>query len=201
MQSISASSTPSTWASTHVRSEQPDATRDIASDWPRPAAGSPLRALAPAVVVQRERGPVLVGQPLEPAQQIGAARLGGERHRPRAHPPVQPAVPLLDERGGAVHRLGGRSSAAAGTARRGRCTHSPIITRMPASVVGLQARVGELGAARVHEAHRAVLRAARRCRAEWWRTPPLPSSPVCSLNTWLSGLPASSGKMPRTAWA
>jgi hypothetical protein len=115
-----------------------------------------LAGLGPAVVVQGQAGAMLVRHPLERAQQLGAAGLVGERHGPGPDPTLEPPVPLLDERGGARDRLRGRI--ARELPRSLLVGHRLAEHHADARVlVRLQAGVGELRAARVEEAHRAVL--------------------------------------------
>src|SRR5262249_56098649 len=57
-----------------------------------------LARLRPAAVMEREERLVLVGDALDPAQEIGAARLRRERHGPGPDAAVEPSLPLAEER-------------------------------------------------------------------------------------------------------
>ncbi len=114
-----------------------------------------LARLGPAVVVQGQTGVLLVHHVLQGLEQARAARLVRERHRPGANPPVESPVPLREERGRPRHRL--RRRVARQGPRRGLIGHALAQDHPDTRVlVGLQARVRELGAAGIEEAHRSV---------------------------------------------
>ena len=139
----------------HVGAEHPVRFEILGGTQPVPREGLPPRVGA-ASVVEREPGPVLVRQALEPAQEVGAAGLRRERHRPRSHSPVEAAVPLPDEGRRAGERLVG---AVPGQRERGLpVRHALAEDHADARVlVRLEARVGELGAPGIDEANGAAL--------------------------------------------
>ena len=123
---------------------------------PAMAGGVFLSRLGPAAVVERQGRAALVGHALQRLHELGAARLGRERHGPRPHAPAQAPVPFLDEgRRPRDRLLGGEARQLEGGVLIGDAL--PQDHADAGVLVGLQTHVGEFRAAGIHEAHRAVL--------------------------------------------
>ena len=115
-----------------------------------------LPLLGPAIVVKGQRRPPLVDHLLQLAQQLRRTGLRRKRHRPRREPAIEPAIPLVDERGGAADRVaGGVLGEIPGRLDIGHAL--PHDDADAGVLVGLQARVRELRAAGIDEAHRPAL--------------------------------------------
>ena len=128
----------------------------FASAWARACSGSPLRALAPLLWCSVSDVPVSSASRLSPrsSSALHVSAENGIAHA-RRRPFSRPCHFLMNARR-PIDRLGG--GVARQRERRVAVAHAVAHQHADAGVlVGLQAGVGKLGAARVHEAHRAVL--------------------------------------------